>query len=162
MEGRAGIRKLYAIATYAATIRLTLNSRPGPQVAAVPLPNLKTAPKLTAARTRVFEGESVSRDYEPVPGQWYENLEEEEQFRVLTVDEDSELVEIEYLDGDIEELDVEAWHEMDLERIDEPEGWSDDDEEAEDEDEEWDEEDDEDDDDLDDDEEDGDEEQDEY
>ena len=44
----------------------------------------------------------MSRDYEPVPGQWYENLEEEESFRVLSVDEDSELVEIEYLDGDIE------------------------------------------------------------
>ena len=106
----------------------------------------------------------MSRDYEPVRGQWYENLEEEEQFRVLSVDEDSELVEIEYLDGDIEELDLEAWHEMDLERIEEPEGWSDDDEEESDEDEEWDEEDDEDDDDWDDDdeEEDGDEEQDEY
>jgi len=63
----------------------------------------------------------VSRDYEPAPGQWYENLEEEEQFRVLSVDEDSELIEIEYLDGDIEELDVEAWHEMDLEKIPEPE-----------------------------------------
>ena len=106
-------------------------------------------------------GGAVSRDYEPVAGQWYENLEEEEQFRVLSVDEDSELVEIEYLDGDIEELDLEAWHEMDLERIDEPEGWSDDDEES-DEDDDWDEEDDEDDDDLDEDEEDGDEEQDEY
>src|SRR3984893_419381 len=90
MEGRAGIRKLYAIATYAATIRLTLKSRPVPQVAAVPLPNLKTAPKLTAARTTVFEGERVSRDYEPVPGQWYENLEEEEPFRVLTMDEDDD------------------------------------------------------------------------
>jgi hypothetical protein len=33
---------------------------------------------------------------------------------VLTVDEDSELVEIEYLDGDIEEMDIESWHEMDL------------------------------------------------
>ena len=66
----------------------------------------------------------MSRDYEPVPGQWYENLEEEESFRVLSVDEDSELVEIEYLDGDIEEIDIEAWHEMDLERTDEPEGWS--------------------------------------
>jgi Family of unknown function (DUF6763) len=105
----------------------------------------------------------VSRDYEPVRGQWYENLEEEEQFRVLTVDEDSELIEIEYLDGDIEELDLEAWHEMDLERIQEPEGWSDDDDEESDEEEEWDEEDDEDDDDWDDDDdEDGDEEQDEY
>jgi len=76
-------------------------------------------------------GCAVSRHYEPVPGQWFENLEEEEQFRVLSVDEDSELIEIEYLDGDIEELDLEAWHEMDLERIEEPEGWSDDDEESE-------------------------------
>jgi hypothetical protein len=104
----------------------------------------------------------VSRDYEPTPGQWYENVEEEEQFRVLSVDEDSELIEIEYLDGDIEEMDVEAWHEMDLDKIAEPEGWSDADDEEEDEeeddedededDEDWDEDDDEDDDDLDEDE----------
>jgi hypothetical protein len=66
----------------------------------------------------------VSRDYEPVKGQWYENVAEDETFRVLTVDEDAELVEIEYLDGDIEELDIDAWHEMDLERIAEPEGWA--------------------------------------
>lgn len=104
----------------------------------------------------------MSRDYEPVPGQWYENLEDEESFRVLTVDEDSELVEIEYLDGEIEEIDLETWHEMDLEQTDEPEGWakSDEDEDEEEEDEEddeddWDEdEDDEDDDDWDEDEED--------
>jgi hypothetical protein len=108
---------------------------------------------------------AVSRDYEPVPGQWYQNLEEEEQFRVLTVDEDSELVEIEYLDGDIEELDIEAWHEMDLERIEQPEGWSESEDDDEDEDEDdWDddEDDDEDDDDLDEDEDDVDEERDEY
>jgi len=95
----------------------------------------------------------VSRDYEPVPGQWYENLEEEEQFRVLTVDEDSELIEIEYLDGDIEELDVESWHEMDLEKIAQPEGWSEDDEEEEEDEDDWDEDDDDDDDDDDEDEE---------
>jgi hypothetical protein len=92
---------------------------------------------------------AVSRDYEPVAGQWYENLEEEEQFRVLSVDEDSELVEIEYLDGDIEELDLETWHEMDLDKIAEPEGWSksDDEDDSDEDDEDWDEEDDEDDDD---------------
>ena len=103
----------------------------------------------------------MSREYEPTPGQWYENLEEEESFRVLSVDEDSELIEIEYLDGDIEEIDVEAWHEMDLEMTEEPEGWSDADEDEDEEeeeedededDEDWDEDDDEDDDDLDDDE----------
>jgi hypothetical protein len=89
----------------------------------------------------------VSRDNEPVPGQWYENVEEEETFRVLTVDEDSELIEIEYLDGDIEELDIEAWHEMDLELTSEPEGWSDEDEEEDEEEEEEEDEDDEDEDD---------------
>ena len=99
----------------------------------------------------------MSRDYEPVPGQWYENLEEEESFRVLSVDEDSELVEIEYLDGDIEEIDLETWHEMDLDKTEEPEGWTgsdDDDEEDDEKDEDWDEdEDDDEDDDLDEDEE---------
>lgn len=90
----------------------------------------------------------MSRDYEPVPGQWYENLEEEESFRVLSVDEDSELVEIEYLDGDIEEIDLETWHEMDLERTEEPEGWTgsaeeEEEEDDEEEDEDWDEDEDE-------------------
>lgn len=96
----------------------------------------------------------MSRDYEPVPGQWYENLEDEESFRVLTVDEDSELVEIEYLDGEIEEIDLETWHEMDLEQTDEPEGWAESEEEDEDEEEEddWDEDEDDDDDDDDEDE----------
>ena len=88
----------------------------------------------------------MSRDYEPVKGQLYENVEDEETFRVLSVDEDAEIVEIEYLDGDIEELDLEEWHEFDLELIEEPEGWSDEDED-EDEDDDWDEEDDEDEDD---------------
>ena len=98
----------------------------------------------------------MSRDYEPVPGQWYENLEDEESFRVLTVDEDSELVEIEYLDGEIEEIDLETWHEMDLEQTDEPEGWAEsdedeDEEEDEEEEDDWDEDEDEDDEDEDDD-----------
>src|SRR5579862_1757038 len=64
----------------------------------------------------------VAREYEPVVGQWYENIDENESFRVLSVDEDAELIEIEYLDGDIEELDLETWQELDLDKIDEPEG----------------------------------------
>lgn len=101
----------------------------------------------------------MGRDYEPVKGQWYENAEEDETFRVLSVDEDAELVEIEHLDGDIEELDLDAWHEMDLERIEEPEGWAAEQEESDDEDEDDDEDEelDDDDDDWDDDDEDDDE-----
>ncbi len=104
----------------------------------------------------------MSRDYEPVPGQWYENLEDDESFRVLKVDEDAELVELEYLDGEIEEIDLETWHEMDLEPTQEPEGWTEDEEDEEDEDEEddWDEDEDEDEDEDDDEDEDWDEDED--
>jgi hypothetical protein len=103
----------------------------------------------------------VGREYAPVPGKWYENKEEEETFRVLSMDEDNELVEIEYLDGEIEELDLDTWHELDLEPTEEPEGWSDeaDDDEEEDDDFDDDEDEDEDDDDDDDDDEDLDEEE---
>jgi hypothetical protein len=105
----------------------------------------------------------VAREYEPAVGQWYENIEENESFRVLKVDEDAETVSIEYLDGDLEEIDLDAWAELDLDKIDEPEGWAgsendvDDEEEEEEEeedlDETWDEDDDEDDDDWEDEEE---------
>jgi hypothetical protein len=100
----------------------------------------------------------VAREYEPAAGQWYENIEENESFRVLSVDEDAETVEIEYLDGDIEEIDLDAWAELDLDKIDEPEGWAgsendadDDDEDEEDDelDETWDDDDDEDEEDFD-------------
>jgi hypothetical protein len=95
-------------------------------------------------------GQRVAREYEPVAGQWYENIEDNESFRVLSVDEDAELVEIEYLDGDIEEMDLETWQELDLETITTPEGWSGDaveDEDEEDDDSDEDEDDDDDDDD---------------
>jgi hypothetical protein len=88
----------------------------------------------------------VAREYEPAAGQWYENLEENESFRVLSVDEDAETVEIEYLDGDIEEIDLDTWAELDLDKIDEPEGWAGSDEDDEDDDEDEDEDEDEDDD----------------
>lgn len=102
----------------------------------------------------------MAREFEPVVGQWYENIDENDSFRVLSVDEDAELIEIEYLDGDVEEIDLDTWAEFDLEKIEQPEGWSgaeiakaDEEDDEEDEDDDWDDdeddEDDEDEDDLD-------------
>lgn len=104
----------------------------------------------------------MAREYEPAVGQWYENVDESESFRVLSVDEDAELIEIEYLDGDIEEIDLETWREMDLDKTEEPEGWAasheeNKDKEDEDSEEDWDEDEDEDDEDDDEDDEDEDE-----
>ena len=95
----------------------------------------------------------MGRDHNPVPGQWYESLEDEETFQVLSIDEDAELIELQYEDGDVEEIDYETWQELDLELTEVPEGWSgsaDDDEDDEDpdddeddEDDDWDDDDDE-------------------
>jgi len=94
----------------------------------------------------------VGRDYDPVAGQWFEDLEEEELFLVLNVDPDDELVKIQYENGDIEEIDLDTWHVLDLEKTTQPEGWTgstapddeddDLDDEDEDEDDDWDEDDD--------------------
>ncbi len=92
----------------------------------------------------------MGRDFDPVPGQWYEDLEEEGLFQVLSVDPDEELVQIQHEDGEIEEFDLDTWHELDLDKATEPEGWSGSEDEDED-DEEWEEDEDEDEDDWDDD-----------
>jgi hypothetical protein len=89
----------------------------------------------------------VSRDYDPEQGQWYEDLDREEIFKVLTVDPDDEILRIQWLDGEVEEIDLDDWAEMDLELADEPEGWVDEDVDDEDEDEEEEEDEDEDEDD---------------
>ena len=109
----------------------------------------------------------MSRDFDPNPGQWYEDLDREEVFKVVSVDPDEMLVRIQWPDREFEDLDLETWNELDLELAVEPEGWVDEagdlDEEDEDdlEDEDWDEEED-DEDDWDDDDEDYDDEDDEY
>ena len=128
-----------------------------------PPPNILAPVQTPASSLRC----GVSRDYDPVQGKWYQDLEENEIFLVLSVDPDEELIELQYENGDIEEIDLDTWHELDLEHAEEPEGWSSDDEddddeeddEDDDEDDDWDEDDeddddwDEDDDDLDDDDE---------
>jgi hypothetical protein len=110
----------------------------------------------------------VSRDFDPVAGQWYEDLDSDEIFKVVSVDPDEMLVRIQWLDGEYEDLDLEAWAELDLEQAEEPEGWvdeaedDDDEDDLDEEDEDWDEEDDEEDDDWDDEDEDYDDDDDEY
>jgi hypothetical protein len=74
----------------------------------------------------------MGRDHNPVPGQWYESLDDDEVFQVLSVDEDAELIELQYEDGDVEEIDYETWQELDLDLAEEPEGWSGSDEDDED------------------------------
>jgi hypothetical protein len=105
----------------------------------------------------------VSRDFDPEAGKWYEDLDREEIFKVVSVDPDDEIVRLQWLDGEIVEIDLDAWTELDLELAQEPEGWSDDDADEDDEDDDdWDEDEDDDWDDDDEDDDDYDDDDDEY
>jgi len=58
---------------------------------------------------------------EAKPDQWYETSQGE-LFKVIAVD--NETIEIQYVDGGLEELDLETWQEMDLQATSEPEDFS--------------------------------------
>lgn len=63
-------------------------------------------------------------DVDPIIGNWYRNEETGNDFEVVALDEDAQTVEIQYFDGELEELDLDAWYELPLEAIEPPEDWS--------------------------------------
>jgi len=96
----------------------------------------------------------MSHELDPKVGRWYRRLDDEQLFKVVSLDEDEGLVEIKTVDGEIEELDSTEWVELDLEAAEAPEDYVDQDEkkdEDEEESEDWDDDEDDEDDDLDDD-----------
>lgn len=68
-------------------------------------------------RTLRVRGQAMSWDAEPVVGQWYRHLEKDYEFKVIAVDEDEGIVQIQYLDDEVEELDIDSWYEWDVEKI---------------------------------------------
>jgi hypothetical protein len=66
----------------------------------------------------------MSTDADPIEYNWYYHLDKGQKFCVVALDEDSSTVEIQYFDGQIEEIDLDSWYEMDVEPSEEPENWS--------------------------------------
>jgi hypothetical protein len=103
----------------------------------------------------------MSHELDPKVGRWYRRLDDEQLFKVASIDEDDGLIEIKTVDGEVEELDSTEWIELDLEAAEAPEDYVDPDEDGDeeeeeeededDEDEDWDDDDEDDDDDADDD-----------
>ncbi len=59
--------------------------------------------------------------FKPIVGHWLEDIDEGQTFKVLAIDEDAETVVIQYLDGNVEEINMDSWHQMNLDEIDSPE-----------------------------------------
>jgi hypothetical protein len=74
----------------------------------------------------------MSHELDPKVGRWYRRLDDEQLFKVVSIDEDDGLVEIKTVDGDIEELDSTEWVELDLEGAEAPEDYVDPDEKSDD------------------------------
>jgi hypothetical protein len=60
----------------------------------------------------------------PEVSQWYRHLNKGQPFYVTAVDEDAGTVEIQHFDGDVEEIDLDDWDEMQIEPIEPPEDWT--------------------------------------
>lgn len=64
-------------------------------------------------------------ELEPVIGTWYEQQEDETRFEVVAIDEDNGTIEIQDIDGNLNEIDIDEWYTLDVEVCEGPEDWSD-------------------------------------
>lgn len=49
-------------------------------------------------------------DLDPQLGEWYLDPQDELRFQVVAIDEDNDAIEIQYDDGDVDELDFNTWY----------------------------------------------------
>jgi hypothetical protein len=66
----------------------------------------------------------MSNNSEPSVGNWYQYPEDGERFEVLEVDEDRGVIEIQYDDGERDEIDLEEWGDLEVDLTDPPEDWA--------------------------------------
>lgn len=64
----------------------------------------------------------MANEYDPVVGRWYENIDNEEKFQVLSLDEDTGTVMVRYHDGGEEEIDIDIWYGLDIAPSSDPDG----------------------------------------
>jgi hypothetical protein len=67
---------------------------------------------------------TIKNEADPIVGNWYQHLDKGQAFQVVAVDEDAGTVELQHFDGDVEEIDLDAWYRLPVELIEEPENWS--------------------------------------
>jgi hypothetical protein len=59
----------------------------------------------------------------PIVGSWYKG-QDGLLFEIVAIDMADGMAEIQYFDGEVDELDLETWDDLELEAMAEPEDWS--------------------------------------
>ena len=60
----------------------------------------------------------------PIIGNWYWDIEHSLQFEIVATDDDAGGIEIQYFEGELEEIDVDTWYAMRVVSIAAPEDWT--------------------------------------
>ena len=79
---------------------------------------------VTLNKKPTAEEKDMIGELDPIEGNWYHDIGKDQNFMVVVVSETGSTVDIQYFDGNIEELEMEEWEEMDLEEIEPPEDWT--------------------------------------
>lgn len=66
----------------------------------------------------------MSTDVDPIIGHWYEHTDKGYKFEVVGFDEEAGLVEIQFYDGNLDEIELDEWYEQELEVSEPPEDWT--------------------------------------
>ena len=59
----------------------------------------------------------------PIVGNWYRDFNQQ-LFEVVALDDADNLIEIQYFNGDIDEMDYDAWYGLVAENVPPPEDWT--------------------------------------
>ena len=66
----------------------------------------------------------MPNELDPQIDQWYAHLDKGQRFYVVDVSEDSGNVELQHFDGDLEELSLDEWRNLNIMLSEAPENWS--------------------------------------
>lgn len=66
----------------------------------------------------------MPNDIDPIVDTWYTYLDKGQRFIVTSIDEDEGTVEVQHFDGDLEDIDISDWYNLEIELSSEPENWS--------------------------------------
>jgi hypothetical protein len=66
----------------------------------------------------------MTTSVDPIVDNWYQHLDKGQKFKVVALDDGDGTVELQFFDGTLDEIDLEAWYLLKIEPIDEPEDWT--------------------------------------
>lgn len=55
---------------------------------------------------------------------WYKDVENNLTFKVIAIEDNGDVIEVQYLDGDLSSYDKESWYNSTFDYIEAPEDWS--------------------------------------